>query len=176
MPTASGGSASLEVDRPSTSSMTITTTPMRAPQASKSQRMSPPKTPLTRDEIREAWGAARASRPAPGAPWNPKAVFIKLSTGGMMREPKSTPMTKATCCFQGVAPTSWPVLRSWRLSLEIVAIPKTMAVVNKVKATSVAVSAGSWEPTTDTIRAAVMATKMPTPEIGLLEAPIRPAM
>ena len=44
-------------------------------------------------------------------------------------EPKTTPMTSATCCFQGVAPTSWPVLRSCRLSLEIVATLNTIAVV-----------------------------------------------
>ncbi len=32
-----------------------------------------------------------------------------------------TPMISATCCFQGVASTSWPVLRSCRLLFAIVA-------------------------------------------------------
>ena len=35
-----------------------------------------------------------------------------LSTGGITSEPKITPMTSATCCLHGVAPTSWPVFRS----------------------------------------------------------------
>ena len=57
---------------------------------------------------------------------------MRLSTGGMTMAPKTTPMTSATCCFHGVESTSWPVLRSWRLSFEMVATPKTTAVTNRV--------------------------------------------
>jgi len=92
--------------------------------------MSPPRTPLASDEISAACGAANAFGPAPGMPWKPKEVFRTLSTGPITSEPKITPMISATCCFHGVAPTSWPVLRSCRLSLEMVAIEKTIAVVN----------------------------------------------
>ena len=56
--------------------------------------------------IPEAWGAARALSPAPGAPTKPKPSCRRSSTGGMMAEPKATPITSATCCFHGVAPTS----------------------------------------------------------------------
>ena len=50
----------------------------------------------------------------------------------MTTEPKRTPIMRATCCFQGVAPTSWPVFKSWRLSFEIVAMPKIMAAEKSV--------------------------------------------
>ena len=43
----------------------------------------------------------------------------------------------ATCCRHGEAPTSWPVLRSCRLSFEIVAHANTMAVTKSANATSV---------------------------------------
>ena len=73
---------------------------------------------------RSAPPAARPARsgPAPGVPAKPKAVLSRSSTGGMTSEPKITPKTSATCCRHGVAPTSWPVFRSCRLSLEMVAI------------------------------------------------------
>src|SRR3546814_16298877 len=50
--------------------------------------------------------------PAPGAPTKPNVSLSTLSTGGTTSEPKITPMISATCCFHGVAPPSWPVLRS----------------------------------------------------------------
>ena len=80
----------------------------------------------------EAWGAASALSPAPGVPWKPKLVCMRPRTGGITRAPKTTPITRATCCFHGVASTSWPVLRSCRLSFAIVAMQKTMAAVNSV--------------------------------------------
>ena len=61
---------------------------------------------------------------------------MSCKTGGMISEPKTTPITRATCCFHGVAFTSWPVLRSWRLSFEIVAMQNTIADVNSVYAIS----------------------------------------
>ncbi|COZ66880.1 Uncharacterised protein [Mycobacterium tuberculosis] len=79
-----------------------------------------------------ACGAANALAVAPGAPWNPNPACISCRIGAITTDPTSTPMISATCCFHGVAPTSWPVLRSCRLSLEIVATPKTNAAVNTV--------------------------------------------
>ncbi len=61
----------------------------------------------------------------------------------MTTAPKITPSTSATCCRHGVAPTSWPVFRSCRLSLEMVATPKMIAVTNKAKATSALVASAS---------------------------------
>ncbi len=66
--------------------------------------------------------------------------------GGMTADPKMTPMISATCCFHGVAPTSWPVLRSCRLSLEMVATPKITADTNSVKAISAVFWASSASP------------------------------
>ena len=57
---------------------------------------------------------------------------MRLNTGGMTIAPKTTPMINATCCFHGVESTSCPVLRSCRLSLEIDAMLKTTALVNRV--------------------------------------------
>ena len=107
MPTARGGRANLPFDAGrKASSMTMTTTPITAPIPRSFQSMPPPRTPFASDEISDACGAARASGPAPGAPWKPKEFCISCSTGGMISAPKTTPMTSATCCFHGVAPTS----------------------------------------------------------------------
>ncbi len=54
----------------------------------------------------------------------------------MITAPASTPTISAICCAQGAAPTSWPVFRSCRLSLEVVAAAKTMESVNSAKAIS----------------------------------------
>ena len=112
--------------------MMMTTMPIAAPMPRSFQSMPPPSTPLASEEISEACGAASASGPAPGAPWKPKEFCMSSRTGGMISAPKTTPMTSATCCFHGVAPTSWPVLRSCRLSFAIVAMQKTTAEVNSV--------------------------------------------
>ena len=103
---------------------------MSAPRPISPQFRSPPNTPSASAEISAACGAASAFSPAPGAPAKPNAVLSRSSTGAITSAPKTTPMTRATCCFHGVAPTSWPVLRSCRLSLEMVATENTTAVVN----------------------------------------------
>ena len=54
----------------------------------------------------------------------------------MIAAPAITPITSATCCFHGVASTSWPVFRSCRLLLAMVATANTTAVTNSAKATS----------------------------------------
>jgi len=92
--------------------------------------MSPPSTPLAIDEISAACGAESALGPAPGMPTKPSVFLSRSSTNGIASDPNTTPRISANCCFHGVAPTSWPVLRSWRLSFEMVAIEKMIAVVN----------------------------------------------
>ncbi len=96
----------------------------------------------------------------------------------MIAAPAMTPMTSASCCFHGVASTSWPVFRSCRLLLAMVATANTIAVTNSAKATS------DFSPLTGTLArrpstsssAAPITTRMPMPESGLLEEPISPAM
>ncbi len=82
----------------------------------------------------------------------------------------------AICWRIGEAPTSWPVFRSCRLSFEIVAQAKTIAVTKSAKATSagrVSVVGGTASTSID---AQITIDRMPTPEIGLFEAPMSPAM
>ena len=128
-------------------------------------------------EIKAAWGTASASGPAPGAPTKPKLVFSRSRIGGMTIAPKITPRTSENCCRQGVAPTSWPVFKSWRLSLEIVATPNTTDVTNKAKATSAWVASGPAPGKSKARMIAIPSTeRIPTPEMGLFDAPMSPAM
>ncbi len=96
----------------------------------------------------------------------------------MIAAPAITPITRATCCFHGVASTSWPVFRSCRLLLAMAAAANTTAVTNSAKATSACWPlAGTLACTLKTSsRAAPMTTRIPIPESGLLEEPISPAM
>ena len=176
MPTASGGSAP-RFDLRNSSSMITTTTPIPAPMPISPQSRLPPSTPWAIAEMSWACGAARAVIFAPGAPWNPKALLSTSRIGGMTRDPKITPRTNATCCRHGVASTNWPVFRSWRLLFEIVATPNTIAVTNRANATS-ALEASPLTPGKSKARISEMPTtaRMPTPEMGLLDAPIRPAI
>ena len=83
----------------------------------------------------------------------------------------------AICWRIGDAPTSWPVLRSCRLSFEIVAQANTIAVTNSAKATSagrVSARRRHGERRASTRRCTI--ERMPTPEIGLFDAPMSPAM
>ena len=128
-------------------------------------------------EIKAACGAASASGPAPGAPTKPKLRFRRSRIGGMTTAPKITPRISENCCRHGVAPTSCPVLRSWRLSFEMVATPNTTAVTNKAKATSALVwSAPAPGNSSERMIAIPSTERIPTPEMGLFDAPISPAM
>ena len=96
----------------------------------------------------------------------------------MITAPAITPMTSATCCFQGVASTSWPVFRSCRLLLAIVATANTTAVTNSAKATSAcwALAGRSERTPTTSSSAAPITARMPMPESGLFDEPMSPAM
>ncbi len=111
-----------------------------------------------------------------GAPAKPYALASRLSTKGITAAPAPTPTMSATCCRIGDAPTSCPVFRSCRLSFEIVAHANTIAVMNSANATSAGrVSAVGCTATTSA-DAQSTTERMPTPEIGLFDAPISPAM
>ena len=85
--------------------------------------------------IKVACGADKAtdgSMPSRGiAPVNPYAWYKRLRTGAIATEPTTQPIRRATCCFQGVAPTNWPVFKSCKLSLEIAAIATTTEVMKR---------------------------------------------
>ena len=76
----------------------------------------------------------------------------------------------------GEAPTSWPVFRSCRLSFEIVAHAKTIAVMKSAHATRAGRVSGVGGTAITNADAHSTTERMPTPEIGLFEAPMRPAM
>ncbi len=96
----------------------------------------------------------------------------------MIAAPAITPTTKAHCCLDGVASTNWPVLRSCRLLLAIAATVNTTDVTSKANATSPFSLPGAISglmPNTSS-SAAPMTTRMPMPDSGLFDDPIRPAM
>jgi len=62
------------------------------------------------------------------------------------------------------------------LSFEIVAHAKTIAVTNSAKATSAGRVSGVGDTASTSTDAHSTIDRMPTPEIGLFEAPMSPAM
>ena len=82
----------------------------------------------------------------------------------------------AICCRRGEAPTSCPVFRSCRLSFEIVAHANTIDVTNSANATSTGRVASVGVIATASVDAQSTIDRMPTPEIGLFDAPMSPAM
>ena len=94
----------------------------------------------------------------------------------MTDAPAATPTISAICWRIGDAPTSCPVLRSCRLSFEIVAQAKTIDVMNSAKATSAVWFDATTGTATMRIDEQSTIEMIPTPEIGLFDAPISPAM
>ena len=96
----------------------------------------------------------------------------------MIAEPAITPTTNAHCCLDGVASTNCPVLRSCRLLLAIAATVNTTAVTSRANATSPfswPASICDFSPNTSS-SAAPITTKIPIPDSGLLDEPIKPAI
>src|SRR5439155_24214128 len=104
------------------------------------------------------------------------ALASRLSTDGITDAPAATPTMSATCCRIGEAPTNWPVLRSCKLSFEIVAQANTIAVTKSAKATSAGRVSGVGDMATTSTDAQMTIDRIPTPEIGLFDAPMRPAI
>ena len=94
----------------------------------------------------------------------------------MTAAPAPTPTMSAICWRIGDAPTSCPVFRSCRLSFEMVAHANTIAVTNKAKATSTGRESAVSGTTLARMEAQMTMARMPTPEMGLFDAPISPAM
>ena len=95
----------------------------------------------------------------------------------MTRAPATTPTIRAVCCRQGVAWTSWPVFRSCRLSLAMTATAKTIAVTIRAKAITDGSAGRPASCSTPSIsREAMTMARMPTPDTGLFEEPISPAI
>ena len=136
-------------------------------------------TPCARAEMSVACGAGSglgASTPTFAAPANPYAFARRLSTDGITDAPAATPTMSAICWRLGDAPTSWPVFKSCKLSFEIVAQAKTIAVIKSANATSAPLLSGVGVTARTRSEAQSTIDRIPTPEMGLLDAPMRPAM
>lgn len=178
-PTASGGSAKRPVNR-KTSSTPTASAPTTAPIAMRCQSICPLMTPLASAEMSVACGAGSGCATVAwrfGAPAKPYARLSKSSIGGMTSAPITTPITSATCWRHGVASTSCPVLRSCRLSFEIVATQSSTAVTKSAYATScVAPDRPLLFAIASTSKEAPNTAKIASPETGLFDDPIRPAI
>ena len=91
----------------------------------------------------------------------------------MIALPTRVPAISAHCWRAGVAPTSWPVLRSCRLSLEIVALASTAEVMKRASGTAMAVAPAGIASSASEER---LTARMAMPEIGLEDEPTMPAM
>ena len=91
----------------------------------------------------------------------------RFKTDGITAAPAATPTMSAICWRMGDAPTSWPVFRSCRLSFEIVAHAKTIAVMKRAKATRAGLVSGDGETASVKTDAQRTIERMPTPEMGL---------
>lgn len=88
-------------------------------------------------------------------------------------------LDKATCCFQGVAPTKYPVFKSCKLSFEIAAVATITLVVKIAKAIANLESIGSsnkFAPKSKITKDETIIPISPIPEIGLEEDPTSPAI
>jgi len=59
-------------------------------------------------------------------------LYNRLNTGAIIIAAAITPIIRAICCFHGVAPTTCPVFRSWRLSLAMEEIARIIETRNKI--------------------------------------------
>ena len=177
MPTASGGSRSL-VKRPSSSSITITTAPIAAPSPISPQFRLPPKTPCASAEISAACGAASAFSPAPGAPAKPNATLSRSSTGAITTDAEDHPDDQRDLLLPGGGADELAGLEVLQVVVgdggdaehdrggeERVGDERRGAL--RVAARPCRATSTSDAPST---------TRMPTPEIGLFDEPMRPAM
>src|SRR6185503_10192268 len=89
-----------------------------------------------------------------------------------MNAATTTPRICITCCFHGVEPTSWPHLRSCRLSPPIAAAQHTTPPI-KIAAIG---PAGDFMPRPSSRSAETRIVETVMPETGLFDEPTRPAM
>ncbi len=105
---------------------------------------------------------------------SPRNAATPPSTASSVAAPASEPMASITCCRQGVAPTSWPALRSCKLSPATEAALHTTAPISTTATAPMrACSAPSIHSSTSEANRMV---QMVMPETGLLDEPTRPAM
>lgn len=159
--------------------MATTSAPTSAPMPMRPQSICPPITPFASAEISVACGAGSGCMPActPGAPTKPYARLSRLRIGGITSAPTATPATSAICCRHGVASTSWPVLRSCKLSFEIVATQSSTAVTNSAYAIICGTpGAPALRAIASTTSDAPSTERIASPETGLFDDPIKPAM
>ncbi len=174
MPTATGmtGVPKFEPARFRSLSVTMRTTARPAPAqiiGACALRPSGENSALLSVAIRLACGAGMLpSRDAAVAPEPSISVWM---TGAMAKADVTAPTMIMTCCFQGVAPSMRPALRSCRLSPEMdAATQMTAAMMTAVGGPMLALT-----PKASKARHAVRSARMVMPLTGLLLDPTMPA-
>ena len=84
----------------------------------------------------------------------------------------TTPIIKASCCFQGVAPIRKPVFKSWEVSPEFDAAMHTTPPIVIASAPN----AGAVQPCIRKIAEVAISVAIVIPETGLAELPINPTI
>src|SRR5216683_3659238 len=101
-----------------------------------------------------------------------RPLFMALSVAPMEKMETMTPIMMAICCFQGVAPMRWPVLRSCEVSPALEAAMQTTPPIVMARAPK----AGAVQPLTRKMAAVAMRVAMVMPETGEAELPTMPTI
>ena len=97
---------------------------------------------------------------------------MALSVAPMEKIETMTPIIMAICCFHGVAPMRWPVLRSCEVSPAFEAAMQTTPPMVMASAPK----AGAVQPLTRKMAAVAISVAMVMPETGDAELPTIPTM
>ena len=105
------------------------TTATKTPTKIRVQGRVPPITPSITIFIKDACGAANCSEPNP-----PQELLKRYITPPIDNEETRVPIISPICCFLGVAPTIYPVFKSWEVAPAIAAtihitVPIDMAAI-----------------------------------------------
>src|ERR1700735_4011005 len=101
-----------------------------------------------------------------------RPLFIALSVAPMEKMETMTPIMMAICCFHGVAPMRYPVLRSCEVSPAFEAAMQTTPPMVMARAPK----AGAVQPLTRKMAAVAMSVAMVMPETGDVDAPTMPTI
>src|SRR5260370_223368 len=97
---------------------------------------------------------------------------MALRVASMEKMETTTAIMMAICCFQGVAPMRWPVLRSCEVSPALEAAMQTTPPMVMARAPK----AGAVQPLTRKMAAVAISVAMVMPETGEAELPTMPTM
>src|SRR3954465_3231859 len=136
------------------------------PERTSPQGSSPESTPSMMVFISVAWGAGSSRAP------NVQALPNSSTVAATAQQAKAAPRSCPSCCFPGVAPTRYPVLRSCEMSPALdAAMATTVPTVNTAAFAPVAV-----QPISANTVATPSSVTSVMPEVGCDETPTSPTM